>query len=411
MLGIRSVVAHTAESLAREVERLHRSGRSDDAFTLAVECAQRFPRSALALTNAGYFYVLRGEGARAAEFYEAALRIVPDNQEARRGLAVAKTQLGVVTHGNSIARMPFRGEGRALEVLVIVTLGSGNVVTEGLFDDRAVCVTKLAVELHPPEAPLPAHDLIFNAVGDADSAPAALARVRELVARSDRAVLNAPQHVERTGRVEQAQRLASVEGVRSARIERFTRASARELRFPALVRAAGFHAGAHFVRVETAAALDAALATMPDERLLAIEPLDLREDDGTYVKYRVMIVDGALYPLHLAISRDWKVHYFSALMAEHAPYREREARFLDDPRTALGTSAWEALQRVAAATALDYAGIDFGLDDLGNVVVFETNATMAVRYPPDEPMWRYRRPAVDAILDAVTAMLRRYSSI
>jgi D-alanine-D-alanine ligase-like ATP-grasp enzyme len=77
----------------------------------------------------------------------------------------------------------------------------------------------------------------------------------------------------------------------------------------------------------------------------------------------------------------------------------------------LGERAWNALSRVIEREQLHYAGIDFTLDADGRVVVFETNATMAVRYPPDDPMWAYRRPAVDAVLDAMRAMLLRYSSI
>ncbi|MGA8841879.1 MAG: tetratricopeptide repeat protein, partial [Candidatus Aquilonibacter sp.] len=84
----------TPETLAREVERLHRAGKSHDAFELALESAQRFPRSSLALTNLGYFHILRGEPAEALHVYEAALRANPQNAEARRGLAVAKTQCG-----------------------------------------------------------------------------------------------------------------------------------------------------------------------------------------------------------------------------------------------------------------------------------------------------------------------------
>jgi glutathione synthase/RimK-type ligase-like ATP-grasp enzyme len=125
----------------------------------------------------------------------------------------------------------------------------------------------------------------------------------------------------------------------------------------------------------------------------------------------VMLVDGELYPLHLAIATDWKVHYFSAQMAASAVYRDREARFLADPQRALGERAWAALQRVAQSLFLKYAGIDFAIDANGRVVVFETNATMAVRYPPQEPIWDYRRPAVDAVLGAVREMLVRYSSI
>jgi hypothetical protein len=98
-------------------------------------------------------------------------------------------------------------------------------------------------------------------------------------------------------------------------------------------------------------------------------------------------------------------------MAAQPAYREREAAFLRDPVGVLGERAWSALGRIAETLELDYAGIDFTLDARGAVVVFESNATMAVRYPPEDPMWAYRRPAVDTVLDAVGKMLLRYSSI
>jgi tetratricopeptide (TPR) repeat protein len=399
------------EGLAREVERLHRAGRSEDAFALALEAAARFPHSSLALTNAGYFYILRREPRLALEAYEAALRANPDNAEARRGLAVAKTQCGLAAQGDSIAVVPYRGAGNPIRVLVPITLGSGNVVTDLLFDDRYFEVTKLAVELHPPGAALPEHDVVFNAIGDADSSRDALAKVRLLLGRTPKRVLNAPDYVAITGRVAQSMRLRELDDVVMPEITSWSRAAARTIATPVLLRAPGFHAGQYFVRVDEAAGLDAALAQLPGEEILAIEYLETRARDGTYAKYRVMLVDGVLYPLHLAISADWKVHYFSAQMAADATYRQREAQFLTDPRRALGERAWAALERVAQTLFLKYAGIDFGIDAQGRVVVFETNATMAVRYPSQEAMWDYRRPAVDAVLDAVREMLSRYSSI
>jgi hypothetical protein len=70
--------------------------------------------------------------------------------------------------------------------------------------------------------------------------------------------------------------------------------------------------------------------------VLAIEYLDARGADGCARKYRVMMVGGELYPLHLAISQDWKIHYFSADMAERAEHRAEEAIFLADMPAALG---------------------------------------------------------------------------
>lgn len=401
----------TAETLAREVERLYRLGRREDAFVLALEAAQRFPGSSLALTNLGYFYVLRGEPALARTAYESALRTNPGNSEARRGLAVAKTQCGIAAQGDSIAVVPYRGAGRPVRVLVPITLGSGNVVTERLFDERVFEVTKLAVELHPVDAPLPEHDVVFNAVGEADSSAAALETARLLLARTHRPVLNDPLRVRETGRLQQAQRLRELENVVVPRIRSVTRAQARALEPPVLLRAPGYHAGEHFLRLEDAGEVAAALEALPGEELFAIEFLDTRDATGAFAKYRVMTIDGRLYPLHLAISGNWKVHYFSAEMASRPAYRTLEERFLRDPRAALGEGTWAALERVAHEVGLHYAGIDFALDAEGRVVIFETNATMAVRYPQDEPMWTYRRYAVDAVLDAMREMLVRYSSI
>nr|WP_294546167.1 hypothetical protein [uncultured Rhodopila sp.] len=73
--------------------------------------------------------------------------------------------------------------------------------------------------------------------------------------------------------------------------------------------------------------LDQAAASLPGDNWLAIEDLGA---DGAARKYRVMIIDGVLYPLHPAISADWKVHYFATGMEAHAAHREEERRFLDN---------------------------------------------------------------------------------
>jgi len=118
-----------------------------------------------------------------------------------------------------------------------------------------------------------------------------------------------------------------------------------------------------------------------------------------------MIVGDALFALHLAISSDWKVHYFSADMAERPEHRTEEAAFLADMRGVLGSRAVAALSAVKDRLGLDYGGIDFALDRAGNVVVFEANATMIVPPPPPDERWAYRRAPVERIHAAVRTML------
>jgi hypothetical protein len=125
--------------------------------------------------------------------------------------------------------------------------------------------------------------------------------------------------------------------------------------------------------------------------LLAIEYVDVRGDDGQVRKYRIVAVDGRLYPVHLAIAPQWKVHYFSAPMADSAENRGEEERYLADPAAVLGANGVRALEEVVAMMDLDYCGIDFALGRDGVPVVFEANATMAVYVP--------------RVIDAVRAML------
>jgi hypothetical protein len=234
-------------------------------------------------------------------------------------------------------------------------------------------------------------------------------------------VLNAPAAVRATGRCENANRLGKLPGLITPATSKFSHASlagpdgpaalaGRGFKFPLLLRTPGFHMGQHFVRVEKPTALSSAVAALPgagrpEAEVMAIEYLDARGGDGCARKYRVMIVGGRLYPLHLAISRDWKIHYFSADMSDSSEHRAEEAKFLANMESVLGGKGIEALKRLRAELRLDYGGIDFGVNQRGEILLFEANATMVVEQPDCDSRWDYRRAAVERIHAAVRDLL------
>jgi glutathione synthase/RimK-type ligase-like ATP-grasp enzyme len=235
-----------------------------------------------------------------------------------------------------------------------------------------------------------------------------LAKAELLVSTTTKPVINHPAQVRKTGRLDLTPLCQGIEGLSAPRIRRLQRAailSAEDLVFPVIVRAPGFHTGQHFHLVQTRAALAAAVESMPGEALFLIEPLDTRGQDGMTRKYRVMLVRGRIFPWHLAISSDWKVHYFSAAMAGHESYRAEERCFLNDMSNVLGARAMTALQRLERRMGLDYAGVDFALAPDGSVLVFEANATMTINAPQPGADWDYRRPTAARVQRAVAEML------
>jgi glutamate/tyrosine decarboxylase-like PLP-dependent enzyme/glutathione synthase/RimK-type ligase-like ATP-grasp enzyme len=368
----------------------------------------------------------QGRMAEARAHYEYALRLDADYWQAHLGLSAILAAGGeteaaalhrrAAFHGRCVVPMPYRGSEPPITILELVAIGPGNTRIKYFLNDTVFKRYLVATEFYEPTTPLPPHELIVNAIGDADAAGVALEGAKALVARSTAPVINSPAAVLATGRCAIAERLARVPGVVTAKTLTLAReslaspdagAALREegFEFPLLVRTPGFHGGENFLRVETAEGLAAALSELPGDELTVMEFLDACGTDGKTRKYRVMMIDGALYPLHAAISHHWKIHYFSAEMEGNADNRAEDAAFLADMRGVLGERAMKALEGIQQTLGLDYGGIDFGLNEEGEVLVFEANATMAVFAPDADARWDYRRPAVENILRAIRKML------
>ena len=355
------------------------------------------------------------DGTSARRHLERALELAPDLRAAHAALcsllamqgddAAATRHRAAAFAATPLALQPYRGSRWPRPALVLLSTDGGNLATDVLLDDTIFQTTNLYVEVFEPSTQLPPHEIIVNALADADRNAAMLRRAELIVHGSAAPVINAPLAVLATGRLQLARRLSVIDGVRIPHVETFDRRSAPE--FPLLLRAPGYHMGRHFAYVDDEAALDRALAALPSGDPLAIEFVDTVDADGWFWKYRVMSIGGNLYPLHLAASRSWKVHYFSSAMSEDESLRERERTFLENMSAVLGPRAMRALDEVARKMNLDYAGIDFALDRNGDIVVFEANAAMTVIPPESDVRYEYRLAPTKRILDAMANLTAR----
>ena len=401
-------------------------GAIDAACRVYAEAILHHPQNPIAQVNLANLLLRASRYQEARRHYEAVLALDPDHAPAHQGLGAVLSDLGEREaarehfrkgfRGRAISTLPYRGTTAPVRLLQLISSGGGNIPTALFLDDTRFQTTVVVADHLATSQTLPPHDLIFNAIGDADLCEEALDAACGITAAAKVPVINDPVAVMKTGRLANSEQLRAVPGVRTAR----TVVTDRELlaapggadmltgygfSFPLLLRSPGYHTGRNFVLVQNSEELAAAAASLPGEELFAIEYLDARGSDGKARKYRVMMIDGQLFPLHLAISENWKVHYFTSDMANQDDHRQEEARFLGDMASTLGKRATRALAAIRDALGLDYAGVDFGLDGDGNVLLFEANATMVIAKPGPEPHWAYRHAAVERVLAAVTKMM------
>jgi glutathione synthase/RimK-type ligase-like ATP-grasp enzyme len=408
-------------------------GAIDAACRVYAEAILHHPAHPMARVNLGNLLLRANRHAEARVHYEAALKADPDHAGAHQGMGAVLSDEGdrdgAQAHfrkgfrGHAISALPYRGKGPPIPLLQLVSSGGGNIPTAPFLDDAVFLTTVVVADHLDPETPLPPHRLIFNAIGDPDLCQPALEAAIRLTAQGTVPIINDPRAVMTTGRIDNAAALAGLPGVVTAKTLAVSRAvlagpeatawlADRGFAFPLLLRSPGYHTGRNFVLVEKAANLTTAVAGLPGDELLVIEYLDARGKDGSARKYRVMMIGGKLFPLHLAISRNWKVHYFTSDMASEPGHRAEEMAFLEDMGAVLGDGAMAALRAICGRLSLDYGGVDFALNADGEVLLFEANATMVIAAPPDDdPRWAYRRGAIATAISAVVTMIKERAGL
>ncbi|WAH43490.1 tetratricopeptide repeat protein [Alicyclobacillus fastidiosus] len=405
---------------------LYNTGFRSAARTAYTEAVSRHPSDPMGHVNLANLFLKDGEFELAREHYSTALQLTPNHREAHKGLSYVYAELGneveadfhrqLGFQGQSIVEFPYHGAVKPIRLLLLVSAVGGNTPTANFLDDRVFQTFVVFVEFCDSDTPLPPHEFVFNAISDADLAYPALEAAQVILERTSAPVINDPSDVLFTRRVDIAHRFSQVPGVITPRTAVLSRALLQSsdactalmnqgFEFPILLRRPGFHTGRHFIRVNDALELVSAIDDLKGDDFLVLQYLNSQAADGSFRKYRVMMIQGKLYPLHLAISRDWKVHYFTSEMAAYSGYRAEEAVFLQDMSAVLGGRIMAALKRIQHELKLDYAGIDFGVNEDGDLLLFEVNATMVVNPPEPDERWDYRRQAIDQVFQAVRSML------
>jgi hypothetical protein len=134
--------------------------------------------------------------------YEEAVRLAPDCETAQEGLFYALRALGEIADADQHRRKAFElryiipcayRRGRApVRVLQLVSTNGGNVRLQIFLDERIFQRFKVLREFYKAGTTLPAHQLVINAIGDAELSSPALIDARSVLESTRAPIINAP---------------------------------------------------------------------------------------------------------------------------------------------------------------------------------------------------------------------------
>ena len=291
-----------------------------------------------------------------------------------------------------------------LPIAMLLTEATTSLTTFWLDDPASVLAAPAAVAARLPDD----IDAVFIVIAE-DARHADAVRAADcLAAALGRPVINPGAMIAAASRDAMAERLAGIAGAIVPKQHLRHRHALADMppAFPAIIRPRASHAGHGLARLGDAAELADYLAGQVAEDWFFVAPfIDYRSADGQWRKYRVIFVAGVAFPFHLAVHDDWAVWYYNAGMADNPTKQAEERRFLDDISSVFPPAAMQALADIAARVGLDYFGLDCGLLDNGDVVVFEVETGMIVHDRNEGSAFEYKILPARKILRAVEGMI------
>jgi hypothetical protein len=297
-----------------------------------------------------------------------------------------------------------------------------NMPIEFLLDGSSVTLDMVYVAPGLPlPRPLPDHDVALVAIAESDENQPLLRELAAVLRSWPRPVINRPERIAPLTRDGTWSLLKSAPGLVipiNARIDRaaLEKAGLGEMRvetvlegstFPIIARPLDSHLGDGLCKLDDAAAIQTYLLERPEPEFYIAPFIDYRQRDGLYRKYRIALVDGRPYAVHMAVSRHWMINYVNADMKESAEKRAEEARFMANFDHDFAVRHASALRAIADRADLEYLPFDCGETSDGKLLLFELGTNMIVHAmdPPD--IFPYKRPQMEKVFGAFQAMLRK----
>jgi tetratricopeptide (TPR) repeat protein len=267
-------------------------------------------------------------------------------------------------------------------------------------------------------------DVIINNVTNAEvllsggNLDAAKAFAAQLAPR----VINPPERAVLCTRQMNANHLARIEGLLVPNVRRFRRDVSRldalvatierATAYPMIVRTPHNQEAQNMKLATTRAELEDAIRAMPSAQFYVIEYKGQPREKGYFRRIRAAFVSGRPIIIRADYADDWAVRsrfvISTQVYQDHPDLLHKADAIVRDPHEHLGARAMQALEAVGKRISLDIFGMDFDVDEDGNVIFFEANATMGLMTPAPEP-FPYPPEATERLTTALDRLFHDFA--
>jgi hypothetical protein len=310
-----------------------------------------------------------------------------------------------------------------LKVLAITGRGliMDNMPLELLLERTPVQVEALFLgEGIAPPRTIPEHDVAVVAVCESDANQPLLAALQDIADQWPRPIVNAPARIAQLSRERIGAVVAGVERLDYVPSKRVSRQDLASSGIDCLacsdsdcdewiIRPVNTHAGHGLERVKSQGDIDSYLARHVAGEYFTGPYINYQSSDGKFRKYRVALISGRSFPVHMALSRNWMVHYLNADMLDNAGNRQEEAAFMQRFDLGFGLRHRQALRGIAERIGLDYVVLDCAESPQGNLLLFEADNGAVVHAMDSAELFPYKIPAMHEIFEATLEMLQARS--
>ena len=277
---------------------------------------------------------------------------------------------------------------------------------------------------HPVPSTLPEHDIAMVAVSELDRNFHILKLLESAMADWPKPIINSPNNIVEMARDRSSLMLQNYAGINIPITSRITRTELENIingshhlndyladsSFPFIIRPVDSHAGHGLEKIENIAEIKEYLLNQYNENYFISPFINYKNTDEQYRKYRIVLIQGKPFLVHMAISDQWMVHYANANMADDANKRAEEQSVMETFDDDFSQRHALAFKKIYERFGLDYIGMDCGETPEGDLLIFELGNSLNVHTLDSVDIFPYKKIQTDKIFNGFSSYLNKILS-